>query len=44
MMVTWCTVGMVSVGGDDGGDGEVAVTVVLAAVGQQPERRGREKR
>ncbi|GKF54470.1 hypothetical protein Tco_0161380, partial [Tanacetum coccineum] len=30
---------------DDGGVGvEVAVMVVLAAVGQQPERRGREKR
>ncbi|GJT25820.1 retrovirus-related pol polyprotein from transposon TNT 1-94, partial [Tanacetum coccineum] len=32
------------VGYDDDGDGEVAVMVVLAAVGQQPERRGREKR
>ncbi|GKC96708.1 hypothetical protein Tco_1162150 [Tanacetum coccineum] len=31
------------VGYDDDGDGEVAVMVVLAAVGQQPERRGREK-
>ncbi|GKC35215.1 hypothetical protein Tco_1047599 [Tanacetum coccineum] len=31
------------VGYDDDGDGEVAVMVVLAAVGQQPERRG-EKR
>ncbi|GJT34751.1 hypothetical protein Tco_0925170 [Tanacetum coccineum] len=31
------------VGYDDDGDGEVAVMVVLAAVEQQPERRGREK-
>ncbi|GJR44313.1 reverse transcriptase domain-containing protein [Tanacetum coccineum] len=31
------------VGYDDDGDGEVAVMVVLAAVGQQPKRRGREK-
>ncbi|GJY18404.1 hypothetical protein Tco_0389895 [Tanacetum coccineum] len=31
------------VGYDDDGDGEVAVMVVLAAVGQQPERMGREK-
>ncbi|GJW45232.1 ribonuclease H-like domain-containing protein, partial [Tanacetum coccineum] len=29
------------VGYDDDGDGEVAVMVVLAAVGQQPERKGR---
>ncbi|GKD72566.1 hypothetical protein Tco_1330848, partial [Tanacetum coccineum] len=32
------------VGYDDDSDGEVAVMVVLVAVGQQPERRGREKR
>ncbi|GJY99445.1 hypothetical protein Tco_0516875 [Tanacetum coccineum] len=31
------------VGYDDDGDGEVAVMVVLAAVGQQPERRGEGK-
>ncbi|GKF86288.1 hypothetical protein Tco_0254115, partial [Tanacetum coccineum] len=31
------------VGYDDDGDGEVAVMVVLAAVEQQPEMRGREK-
>ncbi|GKE64146.1 hypothetical protein Tco_1518307, partial [Tanacetum coccineum] len=31
------------VGYDDDGDGEVAVMVVLAPVGQQPERRGREE-